>query len=126
MISTPIILGDYVYGVDSYGELRCLNLKTGDRIWESLDAVGRARWANIHMVENGDNIWMFNEHGELIISKLSPEGFDEISRAKIIEPTEGQLDKRGGVCWSHPAFAYKHIYIRNDEELICVNLAVSK
>jgi hypothetical protein len=69
---------------------------------------------------------MFNERGELIISKLSPEGFEEISRAKIIEPTEGQLDQRGGVCWSHPAFAYKHIYVRNDEELICVNLAVSK
>ena len=126
MISTPIILGDYIYGVDSYGELRCLDLKTGDRIWESLEAVPKARWANIHLVEKGENIWMFNERGELIISKLSPEGFEEISRAKIIEPTEGQLDQRGGVCWSHPAFAYKHIYVRNDEELICVNLSASK
>ena len=126
MISTPIIVGDYIYGVDSYGELRCLDLRTGDRIWESLEAVPKARWANIHLVEKGENIWMFNERGELIISKLSPEGFEEISRAKIIEPTEGQLDQRGGVCWTHPAFAYKHIYVRNDEELICVHLAASK
>jgi outer membrane protein assembly factor BamB len=126
MISTPVILGEHVYGVDSYGELRCLDLKTGDRIWESLEAVPKARWANIHMVENGEHIWMFNERGELIISKLSEEGFEEISRTKIIEPTEGQLDERGGVCWTHPAFAYKNIYVRNDEELICVNLAVSK
>ena len=29
----------YVYGVDSYGELRCLDAKTGDRIWESQQAV---------------------------------------------------------------------------------------
>ena len=124
-ISTPLMQGDYIYGVDSYGELRCLDRKNGDRLWESLEAVPKARWANIHMVKNDDKIWMFNELGELIISKLSPEGFDEISRAKLIDPTKGQLEERGGVCWSHPAYAYKHIYARNDNELICANLAES-
>ncbi|MBL7188975.1 MAG: PQQ-like beta-propeller repeat protein [Phycisphaerae bacterium] len=122
-ISTPIIQGDHIYGVDSHGELRCLDLLTGDRIWQSLEAVPKDRWSNIHMVRNEDRIWMFNERGELIISKLSPEGFHEISRAKIIEPTEGQLKRRGGVCWSHPAFADKNIYVRNDRELICVDLS---
>ena len=125
-ISTPVIQGDYVYGVDSYGELRCLDLHTGERIWENLDAVPKARWANIHMVRHEDKIWMFNERGELIISKLSPEGFYEISRAKIIGPTEGQLGQRGGVCWAHPAFAYKQVYIRNDRELLCTDLAIKE
>ena len=122
-ISTPVLQGDYIYGVDSYGELRCLDLHTGDRIWESLEAVPKARWANIHLVRHEDKIWMFNERGELIISKLSPNGFREISRTKLINPTQGQLSQRGGVCWSHPAFAYKHVFIRNDEELLCANLS---
>jgi outer membrane protein assembly factor BamB len=122
-ISTPILEGNYIYGVDSYGELRCLDLKTGDRIWESLDAVPKARWSNIHMIRHEDKVWMFNERGELIISKLSPEGFHEISRTRIIEPTKGQLPQRGGVCWAHPAFAYKKIYVRNDNELLCIDLA---
>ncbi|MHC4643264.1 MAG: PQQ-binding-like beta-propeller repeat protein [Planctomycetota bacterium] len=121
MISTPVLQGNYIYGVDSYGQLRCLDITTGDRIWESLDAVPKNRWANIHMVQNEDKIWMFNESGELIISKLSPQGFHEISRTKLIKPTKGQLNR--GVCWSHPAFAYKHIYIRNDEELVCADLS---
>ncbi|MHC4664603.1 MAG: PQQ-binding-like beta-propeller repeat protein [Planctomycetota bacterium] len=121
--STPILEGDYIYGVDSYGELRCLDLHTGDRIWESLDAVPRARWANIHFIRHQDNVWMFNEQGELIISRLSPEGFHEISRAKLIEPTPGQLSRDGGVCWSHPAFAYRHVYVRNDKELVCADLS---
>ncbi|MHC4511247.1 MAG: outer membrane protein assembly factor BamB family protein [Planctomycetota bacterium] len=125
-ISTPIIQGDYIYGVDSYGELRCLDLHTGDRIWESLEAVPKDRWSNIHMVRHKDEIWMFNERGELVISKLSPEGFHEISRARIIEPTEGQLGRRGGVCWSHPAFAYKHIYARNDREMVCIDLSAKE
>ena len=123
MISTPYLQGDHIYGVDSYGELRCLDTRTGDRLWEDLTAVPANRWANIHMVRNGDKIWMFNERGDLIISKLSPTGFEEISRAKLIEPTTGQLAQRGGVCWSHPAYAYKHIFARNDRELVCASLA---
>jgi len=124
-ISTAVLQEDYIYGVGSYGELRCLDLQTGDRIWESLEAVPKARWANIHLVRNEHRIWMFNERGELIISELSPKGFQEISRTKLITPTQGQLGQRGGVCWSHPAFANKHVYARNDEELVCANLSAS-
>ncbi|MHC5182336.1 MAG: PQQ-binding-like beta-propeller repeat protein [Planctomycetota bacterium] len=123
-ISTPVILDDYIYGVDSYGELRCLELLTGNRLWENHDAVPHNRWANIHMVQHDDNIWMFNESGELIISKFKPDGYHEISRTKIIEPTGRELAQRGGVCWAHPAFAYKNIYVRNDEELMCLSLSV--
>jgi hypothetical protein len=65
---------------------------------------------------------MFNERGELIVAELSPRGFHEISRAKLLEPTKGQLAQRGGVCWSHPAFAYRHIFARNDRELVCASL----
>ena len=75
------------------------------------------------MVRNGDKVWMFNERGELIISRLSPQGFQEISRAKLISPTLLQLRRRDGVTWSHPAFAYKHVFARNDKELVCAPLA---
>jgi outer membrane protein assembly factor BamB len=123
IISTPYLEGDYIYGVDSYGELRCLEADTGNRLWESLEATPKARWSNIHFVKNADRVWMFNERGELIISRLSPDGFQEISRAKLIEPTLDQLRQRGGVCWSHPAFAYQHVFARNDKELVCASLA---
>lgn len=122
MISTPYLQGDYVYGVDSYGQLRCLDARTGDRVWEDQTAVPRARWATIHMVRNGSRMWMFNERGELLIGELSPKGFHEISRAKLLEPTTEQLRQRDGVCWSHPAYAYKHIFARNDRELVCASL----
>ena len=122
IIATPLFLGDYIYGVDSYGELRCLQADNGDRVWEDQTATPRARWSNIHMVQNGERTWMFNERGDLIIARLTPRGYDEIDRAHIIAPTEEQLRQRGGVCWAHPAFADKCIFIRNDEKLICVDL----
>ena len=123
-ISTPFIKGDFIYGVDSYGELRCLKLITGDRIWENLNAVVPARWANIHFVQNGELTYMFNENGELIIASMSEKGYNEISRAKLIEPTKEQLNRSGtGVTWAHPAFAYKHVFVRSDAELVCGDLA---
>jgi outer membrane protein assembly factor BamB len=125
MISTPLILDDHVYGVDSYGQLRCLQADTGDRVWEDLTATPADRWSNIHMVRNGQRMWMFNERGELIIGRLSPRGFDEIDRTRVIEPTQDQLPRRDGVCWSHPAYANRHIFIRNDRRILCASLAAA-
>lgn len=123
IISTPYLEGDYIYGVDSYGELRCLDAKTGDRLWENLTATPKARWSTIHFVRNGKRMFLFNERGELIIARLSPDGYHEISRAKLIEPTTEQLGQRGGVCWSHPAFAHKCVFQRNDEAIVCADLS---
>ena len=121
VMNTPVIQDDFIYGVDSYGELRCLEFSTGDRVWEDLTAVNKDRWANIHFIQQGEHTWMFNEHGELLITRLSPTGMEEISRAKLIEPTRKQLPR--GVTWSHPAFANKHVFIRNDERLVCGDLS---
>ncbi len=123
VINTPLIKDDCIYGVDSYGELRCLRLLTGDRMWENLSAVTKNRWANIHFIQNGEQTWMFNEHGELLITELSPQGLKILSRARLIEPTTGQLNRNGtGVTWSHPAFANRHVFARNDNSLICAYL----
>jgi hypothetical protein len=121
LIVTPILDGDHIYGVDSYGELRCLRADTGDRVWESLELLAKDRWGTIHMVRNHDRVWMFTEKGELAIATLSPTGLTVLSRAKVIEPTREQHPR--GVVWTHPAFANRCIYIRNDRELVCASLA---
>tara|TARA_R110002049_G_scaffold27321_2_gene93998 strand:+ start:61412 stop:62710 length:1299 start_codon:yes stop_codon:yes gene_type:complete len=122
MISTPIIKGDYIYGVDSYGELRCLDIKTGDRVWESSKAVPRARWATIHTIRDGDREIMLNDRGQLIFATLTPDGYHEHSRAMLIGPTRKQLNKRDGVVWAHPAIADGYIYARSDKELVRASL----
>ncbi len=125
IISTPIWLGDHIYGVDSYGQLRCLQASDGSRVWEDQTATPKGRWSTIHFVRHvpDDRIWMFNERGELIIARLDPQGFHEISRTKIIDPTKQQLTRRGkGVCWAHPAFADRYVYARSDEKLVCISL----
>ncbi len=129
IIATPVFKGDYIYGVCSYGELRCLKASTGERVWMTLKATGDAtepveRWANAFLIEQGDRYWLFNEKGDLIIAKLSPKGYEEISRTHILKPTSRLSDR--SVLWSHPAFANKSIYVRNDKEIVCVSLAAEQ
>ena len=46
LITTPLIEGDHIYGVGSYGELRGLNARTGERLWMSDQMVAQARWSS--------------------------------------------------------------------------------
>jgi outer membrane protein assembly factor BamB len=127
VMATPVIIGDYIYGLCSYGQFRCLRAKTGERIWESQAVTKeRARWASGQIVLHGDKLFINNDRGELIIVNPAPDGYHEISRTSLIKPTSPPENRRElvNVNWSHPAYASRHIYARNDEEIICASLAV--
>jgi outer membrane protein assembly factor BamB len=119
-ISTPILADGHVYGIGSYGEARCLKLNTGQRLWEDLSLVPRERWANVHLVKQGTLVWGFNETGELLLGKFSPDGYQDLGRVKVIDPVKISPNPRDGVTWSHPAFAGDRIYIRSDSRLACI------
>jgi len=126
VLSTPVLIGDYIYGLCSYGQFRCLRAKTGERVWESQAVTReRARWAQGLIVRHGDRLFINNDRGELIIMKPSPDGYQEISRTHLLAPTSPPGNRRElvQVNWSHPAYANRHIYARNDEEIICASLA---
>jgi len=124
VMCTPFLQDGYIYGVCSYGQLRCLKATTGERVWETLQTTTSGepvRWANAFIVKNGTRFFLFNEKGDLIIARFSPKGYEEISRAHVLEPTNTAAGR--DVLWSHPAFANRHMYARNDREIICVDLA---
>ena len=84
-----------------------------------------ARWACGLIVRHEDRYFINNDRGELIIAKFSPEGYHEISRTKITTPTTpvGRRRELGAVHWSHPAYANRHIIVRNDKEIVRYSLA---
>ena len=123
LISTPVIDGGHIYGVCAYGELRCLDLTTGDRIWSTFEPTSgeSARWGTAFLVKHDDRYFLFSEKGDLIIAKLTPQSYQELSRAHLLEPT-GPSQRRE-VVWSHPAFANRNVYARNDKEIVSASLA---
>jgi len=122
VISTPLIRNGYVYGIGSYGEARCLDLLTGNRIWEDLSLVPKGRWANVHLIHQGDKVWGFNELGELLLGRFTSKGYVDLGRVKVINPVRISPNPRNGVCWSHPAFTGNRIFIRSDEQLVCIEV----
>jgi outer membrane protein assembly factor BamB len=136
IMCTPVVEGEHIYGVCSYGELRCIKAATGERVWESMKATrGKLtppkvaqmpqsdeseRWSLAFLIPHGDRYFLFNEQGDLIIAKLSPKGYEEIDRARIVEPTNTARGRK--VVWMHPAFADKCVFARNDRELVCVEV----
>ncbi|HJN45907.1 MAG: pyrrolo-quinoline quinone [Acidobacteria bacterium] len=127
VISTPLIQGDYVYGVDGHGVLRCLEIATGRRVWETEALIGEStNWATAFFVRHEDRYFINTDTGDLVIAKLSPEGYREISRTHLIDPTHPYVRRRRSgpaVNWSHPAYANRHIVVRNDEEIVRFSLA---
>jgi hypothetical protein len=65
--------------------------------------------------------WIFSETGDLILATLSPAGYRELGRQHLLDPTNECFGRE--VVWSHPAFAGRCVYARNDRELVCVSLA---
>jgi outer membrane protein assembly factor BamB len=127
---TPFIDGGIIYGVDHPGMLRAVELETGKRLWFThKPVIGReepedykgAFHGTAFVVKNGDRYFLFAETGELIIAKLSPKGYEELGRAKLLDPTGAAFGRK--VLWSHPAFANKRVYVRNDKEIACYSLA---
>ncbi len=125
IMSTPVFTGDAIFGVCSYGEFRCLKADTGERVWESLKPIGLdqpTRWGNAFITPQGGRYFLFTEKGDLVIARLSPEGYEEIDRAHVIEPDNFDMRQRK-IVWSHPAYARKCCFVRNDSEIVCLSLA---
>lgn len=121
--STPVVVDNLMYGFDRDGDLRCVDLLTGRRLWTTTDPVGgrSQNSSTAFLIKTNSNFIIFNEMGELITAKLDSEGYSQISKAKILEPTTPHANRK--VIWSCPAFAHRSVYVRNDVELICVSLA---
>jgi outer membrane protein assembly factor BamB len=130
-MSTVLLIDNHVYGVSLYGETCCLDGNTGKRLWTTLrptsgGEVPRERWSTLFMVPHGKQVFIFSEKGDLILARLTPAGYDEIGRSHVLDP---DMPSAGGdgrkIVWSHPAFANRCIYARNNHEMVRVSLAAS-
>ncbi len=137
VMTTPLVVGDYIYGIGSHGQVRGLLAETGERVWEAEGLTTRNRWGSAFFVKHEDRYFVYNENGDLIIAQFGPEGYVELDRTHLLDPTSqsgyggapagarfrlGIGDSDRLVVWSHPAFANRHVVLRNDEEIIRVSM----
>ena len=123
--STPVAVGkDHLYivagakiSIPGFGgkkqppqtSLHCVEAATGKILWS------RPKVGTYHasLAKTGDDkLLMIEEAGNLVLLDPNPQEYRELARAKICSKT-----------WAHPAIANNRLYIRDDNELVCVQLA---
>jgi outer membrane protein assembly factor BamB len=118
--STALLRGAHLFSAKSSGELICVDATNGAQAWSSAKVTDLKNGASIHLTPNGDTVLLYTDRGELIRARLTAQGYEELGRARVLEPTMPFGGRK--VAWSPPAYANGHIFARNGKELVCVSL----
>jgi len=119
--STALLQGKYVFSARISGELVCLEAETGKEVWSTNTVTQAGNGSSIHLTPCGDATFLFTDRGDLIRAQLTPQGYRETGRAHLLEPTSPFGAKK--CAWTPPAYANRHVFARNDVELVCASLA---
>lgn len=112
LMSTPLVRDGCLFALDKDEGLFGVDLRDGNVLWKDGHRVTpKARNPQAWLVWAGERAVILNELGELILARLSREGYEELGRAPISAGT-----------WAHPAFSGQHVYVRNDTEMVCVRV----
>ena len=114
LMAQPLYRDGYAYLLDKRHGLTCLKLATGKKLWDDdnrMTPKGRNPQATMVWLGDEDRAMALNSDGDLILLRLSPNGYAEDSRTNII-----------GRTWAHPAYAGNCVYARSDTEIVCVLL----
>jgi outer membrane protein assembly factor BamB len=108
----PFLEADgYVYGIHATDtSFRCVDLATGELQWRWKSELRRST-----QLIAGDHILLLGEFGELGLIELNPAAPVECG----ITP-ESVFD--GERCYAAPALADGRLYLRNEQELVCLDL----
>lgn len=116
--STPVVVGDYFYMVNGAATLknpsitlRCVEVKTGKMVWEKKN-VGKYHAAILRCGPAGkEQLLMLDDDGYLSLFEPNPKEFKELARGKAC-----------GKTWAHPALVDGRLYLRDEKDLICIEL----
>jgi outer membrane protein assembly factor BamB len=113
--STPVAVGqEHVYLVTGKVfpppecNLHCVEAATGQILW-SRPKTGRYHAA---LLKTGDDkLLLLDDNGFLSLFDPNPKAYRELARSKVC-----------GQTWAHPALADGKLYLRDNKELICLEL----
>jgi outer membrane protein assembly factor BamB len=121
--NTPIYHDGYLYGCSGRhtrdGELRCIELATGKVMWSETDLTR----TSLLMVD--DHFVCLGEDGTLLLLKVNPRKYEEVSRLELRDASSGQPVLRYP-CWAAPILSHGLLYVRGRDRLVCFELIPEK
>jgi outer membrane protein assembly factor BamB len=127
--ATPLFVDGVLYGSDCrIGCLFAVDAQTGERLWQTFAPTrpDETRKVNhgtgfVTRIGDTDTYFIMNEVGDLVMAKMTREKFESLGSFHVLQPT-GEAFGRA-VVWSHPAYADRTLFARNDKEIVAVDLA---
>jgi outer membrane protein assembly factor BamB len=109
--STPVIQGDYIYGLFGFKQfktmpLKCIELATGREVW-SKPGFGQGG-----LVMVGDDLLIQADTGQLVLVEATPKAYHALAIARPL----------GGKCWTMPVVADGKIYTRSTKQGVCLDV----
>jgi outer membrane protein assembly factor BamB len=103
--SSSILYDNYIYGFDN-SILQCIEASTGTEKWK------QSGFGKGSLILADGRLIMLGERGQLAMVAPTPVAYKEISQVQAID----------GKTWTAPALANGKLYVRNDKQLICMDL----
>ena len=119
--SSPFLRDGYIYSARTAGGLVCLAAATGKELWKVTTVMEPKNGDSIDLTMSGTTGFLFTDRGDIILAQLTPQGYREISRGHLLDPTMPFGGRK--YAWAPPAYANRRIFARSDEELVCASLA---
>lgn len=127
--STPLLRDGVIFGADcNVGALIAVDAQTGQRNWQTFqptkpDEERFVKHGTAFLTRLGDSsrYFLFSETGDLIIADMTAAAYEEKGRFHVVDPSAEAFGRP--VVWSHPAYAQRTAFVRNDKELVAVDLA---
>ena len=104
---SSVLQGDFLYGFDN-AILKCIDARAGTEQWKK-----RGFGKGTLLLAAGDLI-ILGEQGNLGLVEASPKAYREKSTAQILK----------GRCWTMPSLAGGRLFLRNEAEIVCLNLSI--
>ena len=103
-----MVTGQFGLLAESTSTLRCVETKTGKELWHK-EKVGKYHAA---LLRTGDDkLLMLDDFGNLSLIDPDPKEYKELAKSKVC-----------GATWAHPALSDGRVYLRDENELICVEV----
>ena len=103
--NTSIYHNGHIYGFDN-AILKCIDATSGETKWQ------KSGYGKGSLILADGQLIVLSERGQLLLVEAKPDSYVESATAQVLQ----------GKCWTQPTLANGKLYLRNQKEIICIDL----
>ena len=104
--SSSVRHGDHLFGFDN-ATFKAISVHDGQTLWR------QRGFGKGSLIVADEKLVVLTDDGVLVLVRPSPDGYEELGRTQVLQ----------GDSWTPPSLAGQWLYLRDHQDLVCLNLA---